>query len=93
MVRPAIVAPLTPADLAPFDGLPAQPSSSGGGLGAALVALLLAVSALLLLAATVPLHLMPIRVAEVIAPRRPDCATAGVIGLVAVAVAYAVAQA
>ncbi len=94
MARPAAVASVQPAKAAVI-GAPVvaadQPSSGHGGLGA-LVAALLVLSALLLLAATVPLHLLPIRVAEVIAPRRPDCATAGAIGLLAVAIAYVVAQ-
>jgi hypothetical protein len=96
MIRPAVAAPVTHVEAFSAAPLAASGPSPGGGGGAglgALVATLLALSALLLLAATVPLHLLPIPLAEVLAPRRPDCATAGAIGLIAVAVAYLVAQA
>jgi outer membrane biosynthesis protein TonB len=72
--------------------VPQKQPSRNSGLVAVVVALLV-VSFLLLLAAALPLQLLPDRLAFALAERRPDLATAGAIGLIAFVLAYVISHA
>ena len=78
------------AAAAPSDA-PVQ--TSGTGAATAVIAVLLVASLLLLLAAVVPLRFLPARVGLTIADRRSDLATAGAMGVVALALAYLISHA
>jgi hypothetical protein len=78
----------------PANVAPVASSGSGAGSSAAsvLIGLLTGLSLILLTVAIVPLQLLPARVVGVIATRRSDMATAGLLGLVALVVAYVVTK-